>query len=330
VAVGASGVAELPLEPALEPGERLHIATLDGEVLLDAPFEDGERRSAPAADVWSFRIGETSVRVRAVEGPLAPPFPTRLSIEVSGSAVPPSLDFQASQAEPAAGVVTLDARGRGELALTPIASPVDLTLELQTAAGRVARQGRFDAPLGAIHARWDVDRREVVLTSPSPREVAFVSLFEASRRIGGSEVQLSRTEDGFFQGRLPLAERASPPTVVSASTTAEDAAVSVWFTTGDATLLASRADGLPVAYAREQARVAAVRRAISTLVSIALGLQVLVVLLLARVRTRAAGATAPDGDYAVVRKNPLREPGFVVVVVLVGVMFAMWGWLLRP
>jgi hypothetical protein len=31
-----------------------------------------------------------------------------------------------------------------------------------------------------------------------------------------------------------------------------------------------------------------------------------------------------------VRRNPLREPAFVVVVVLVGVMFALWGWLLRP
>jgi hypothetical protein len=68
----------------------------------------------------------------------------------------------------------------------------------------------------------------------------------------------------------------------------------------------------------------------STFVSIALGIQVLVVLLLARARSRGARAVPSEGDYALVRRNPLREPAFVVVVVLVGVMFALWGWLLRP
>jgi hypothetical protein len=338
--VGPSGVVEITLATPLEEGERLRITGPGQEVLLDALYQDGDRRSAPIAEGWSFRAGETSVRVRAMDGPLAPPFPSRISIEVTGSAIPPAVTYTAAQAEPAAGRVLLDARGRGELVLTPIASPVDLTLELVTPGGRVERQARLDAPLGAIHAALDASSEEVILTSLSPRDVAFVSLFDGKRRVGGSEVQLSRMEDGLSRGRLALREAfpgalpregAASPTIVTSSTAEEDAAVSVWFAGSEApALLVPRADGLPTAHSSEQARVASVRRAMSTFVSIALGVQVLVVLLLARARSRGAGSVPSDGDYAILRKNPLQEPAFVVVVVLVGVMFALWGWLLRP
>jgi hypothetical protein len=329
---GTSGVVELSLRTPLEEGERVRVTGPGGVVLLDAPFRDGERRHAPVAESWSFRAGEASVRVRAAEGPLAPPFPSRIEIEVSGPGAPPALGFVASQAEPTSGRIPLDARGRGELLLTPIASPVDLTLELDTPGGRVERQARLDAPLGAIHAGWNAARREVILTSLSPREVAFVSLFDGPRRLGGSEVHLSRTEDGLSRGHLTVAgEGATAPTIITASSADEDAAVSTWFVGSEPpALLTPRADGLPIAHADEQARVAGVRRAMSTFVSIALGIQVLVVLLLARARSRGARAVPSEGDYALVRRNPLREPAFVVVVVLVGVMFALWGWLLRP
>jgi hypothetical protein len=327
---GASGVVEISLATPLEQGEPLQVTGPGGEVLLDAPFQDGERREAPIPESWSFRVGETSVRVRTPEGPLAPPFPSRVALEVSGPRLPAALSFTASQAEPATGSIPLDARGRGEVVLTPIASPVDLTLGIETAEGRVERQARLDAPLGAIHASWDAAAKEVVLTSLSPREIVFVSLFDGERRSGGSEVRLSRTHDGLARGRLPIGGPRAPA-IVTASSADEDAAVSVWFAEGKApALLSARADGLPSAQAGEQARVASVRRAMSTFVSVALGVQVLVVLLLARARARGSRAVPSDGDYAVVRKSPLREPAFVVVVVLVGVMFALWGWLLRP
>lgn len=329
---GASGVVEIALATPLEAGEQLRVTGPGGEVLLDAPFQDGERRAAPIAESWSFRVGETSVRVRTPEGPFAPPFPSRVVLEVSGPRLPVALSFTASQAEPATGSIPLDARGRGELVLTPIASPVDLALGLETAEGRVERQARLEAPLGAIHASWDAAAKEVVLTSLSPREIVFVSLFDGERRSGGSEVRLSRTDDGLARGRLPVGgQRAAPPMIVTASSADEDAAVSVWFAEGEPpALLVARADGLPSAQAEELARVAGMRRAMSTFVSVTLGIQVLVVLLLARSRARDRRSVPSDGDYAVVRKSPLREPAFVVVVVLVGVMFALWGWLLRP
>jgi hypothetical protein len=341
------GTGELILSAPLSAGLPVKLHS-ESQLLLDSPFSAGEAQSAEVAMPWSFGQTGLRVHVRVENGDLAPPFPSVLKLATTrdGQPVDAEVEVTFASAEPETSRVSTGATGLARLPFTPIAAPVQLSVEANYRGERARKSGTLLTKLAAIHARDLGDAVE--LTSPSPREVAYFSVVGPGGREHGGEVDLNPTEDGFFRARI---EKPGGRLLLTSPTAAEDPArTAVWsfgatapFCDPEATLksqlcepipelLTLRLDSLPANEAREDRRVAAIRGKTLTFLSLALAVEIALVLLLARGRRATAPQVSEDNlnpDYAIKRSHPLAEPAFVVVLILVGVMFALWGWVLR-
>ena len=341
------GTGELRLSSPLSSGHQVKLHR-EGQLLLDSPFSAGEAQLAEVAMSWSFGQSGLRVFVRVVNGDLAPPFPSVLELATTRDLQPVDAEVEITfaSAEPETTRLNTGPTGGIRLPFTPIAAPVQLSVEANYRGELARKSGTLLTKLAAIHARDLGDAVE--LTSPSPREVAYFSVVGTLGREYGGEVALTPTEDGFFRARI---EKPRGGLLLTSPTPAEDPSrTAVWsfgatapYCDHEATLVSKlceripelltlRLDSLPANEAREDRRIAAIRGKTLTFLSLALAVEIALVLLLARGRRAPAPQVGEDNlnpDYAIKRSNPLAEPAFVVVLILVGVMFALWGWVLR-
>ncbi len=361
------GTAELGFDPPLHAGERLRVVE-GASVLFEGPVEEGRSDSVFVGDRWSFSapsvrgLPELVARARLRHGVLAPPFPATLEVTTTraGQPVDAEVAFTTVSAEPERGSARSGAEGVAKIELVPLGVPVRLTLEV-THEGDVARKSA-DLPgqMGAIVPT--LEGAALTLTSPSPRAVAYFSIFDEGGRSKGGEVPLVADPDDFFRGRVSDLELAARAVVVVTPHAVEDVSRAYAWRTRDEVgfcaasapalgcspvpeLLRVAADGGPKNRETEKARVADVRGTTKLLLSVALACEIALVLLLARSRcSSAAGvglrvgedglpeAPSPtdDPEYALRKVSPWSQPAFVVVLVLVAVMFALWAWLMTP
>lgn len=360
------GTGELTFDPPLAAGEKLRVA--EGEtVLLDGPLEEVPTETALVGDRWTFSTPNTRgmpnlvVEARLRHGVVAPPFPAVLEVSAKrgGQPVDAEVAFTTVTGEPEKGTVRTSSTGVAAIELTPLGVPVRISLEVEHEGDVARKSGDLPGQMGAIVASQD--GASLVLTSPSPRSAAYVSVFDARGRVRGGEVALGADPDGFFRGALTDVVLPTDAVVLVTPHAAEDAARAyAWRARDDAPfcaatkarldcvsapeLLRTAADGAPKNRAAEAARVASVRRTTTLLLSIALAVEVALVLLLARATKQPAQsglrvgedglpeAPSPtdDPDYAVRAVSPWSQPGFIVILVLVAVMFGLWAWLMTP
>jgi hypothetical protein len=222
-----SGLAEVRLELArpLDTDPLVRIEAGDGAVLAEGVVAlSGEnwRSSAQRRGGWlpgQQLPGQADsglwLRVAPSEGTFAVPFSSELVIEVtqgpalaaaSGGLVSgaqpvggATLELELSGAEPATARARSDAQGRARVELRPEEHAIVLRLNARASlpgAPELAGQwyGALPVTPGALHAELDGTR--LLVRSPIPRDVAFVSLVDSERRLAGYVLELTPDADG--------------------------------------------------------------------------------------------------------------------------------------
>lgn len=227
-----SGLAEVRLELArpLDTDPWVRIESDDGAVLAEGVVSlSGEnwRSSAQRRGGWlpgqqlpgQQLPGQADrglwLRVAPSEGTFAVPFSSELLIEVTrgpalaaassglvSGAEPVSgatLELELSGAEPSTATARSDAQGRARVALLPQEHAVVLRLGARASApGGPELAGRWYGALpvtpGALHAELDGSR--LLVRSPIPRDLAFVSLVDSERRLAGYVLELAPDAEG--------------------------------------------------------------------------------------------------------------------------------------
>lgn len=241
--------------------------------------------------------GDLSMRVDAVRGVLAAPFSEQLRISVEGGS-PVKLTLHATGADVTPEHLDIGPTGIGLVSIKPLAHQVDLDIE---AAAEGGGKGRWSGTLPIVPgAKWmapianDAAAKgevPIAITSPVPRERAYVSLWSEGGRVGGLVVPLARDDAGFFrgEGRAKIPPNARIFYASVAGDALEQGAGTVsWpivppqgaVSAGPLRLLS---DGVPAAVDREKKRAWAARRSAIYVVGAAGLLEVL--LLLFKVRT---------------------------------------------
>lgn len=351
------GTVELTLEPPAEEGEPLQVYAA-AELLFDGALGGDGGARAFLGDRWSFSAPSArggpplAVRVRLRHGVIAPPFRALVEVTTSrdGAPVDAAVSFTTVSGEPERGEVRTGSEGRAEIAIVPLGVPVRLSLEVAEAGDVARRSGDLPGQMGAIVPT--LDGEDVVLTSPSPRGAAYLSIFDERGRRGGGEATLAAEADGFFRGRIrDVHPPAGAVLLVSPHALEDEARAYVWraqdgsafcpeeptglLCTPAPTLARVVADGGPRVRTIEASRVAGVRRALTTFLSVALAIELALVLVIAR-RTRSPAPTSAresptdDAEYAIREVSAVRQPAFVVVLILVAGMFGLWAWLMTP
>jgi hypothetical protein len=231
-----SGLAEvrLELERPLDTDPSVRIETEDGALLAEGVVAlsgenwrsaarrrggwlPGQQLAGPAGD-------ELWLRVAPAEGTLAVPFSSELSIEVTrgpalaaasgglvSGAEPVSgatLQLELSGAEPGAATLRSDAQGRARLLIRPQEHAIVLRLGARAAAAGTSEltgqwYGALPVTPGALHAALDGTR--LLLRSPIPRDVAFVSLVDSEQRLAGYVLELTPDAEGGARASVELA-----------------------------------------------------------------------------------------------------------------------------
>lgn len=257
--------------------------------------------------------GDLSIRVDATRGVLAAPFPATLRVSIgeaedSRTSVRAELEISALGAElsPDGGVtaasplkLSTDARGLAELTVKPLAHQVELTI-LARATEKSARWvGSLPVTPGALWiAPPGKPDAPMVITSPSPRERAYLSFFSEEGRVFGAVVALSRDPQGFFQAEVTPVLPPSPRIlyVTVAGDPLEQGLGTVAFPLHPSEgAVAPRPlellfDGVPAAEVREKVRAWTARRAGLMVVGAAAVLSMLLILLRSRQAQRRLDA----------------------------------------
>ncbi len=360
------GTADVAFEPPLGADERVLI-TEGAVVLFDGVLEEGASERAFVGDRWSFStpsrhsLPDLEVKARVRHGVVAPPFKVILEVAASrgGKAADAAeVSFATVSGEPEKGTVRSGSDGLALLEIVPLGVPVRVSLEVTHEGDTARKSGDLPGQMGAIVPT--LDRTSLMLTSPSPRSAAYFSIFDERGRAFGGEVALVADADGFFRGAVSDSVPANAVVVLTPHAVEDVARAYVWRAqdqpgfcgVGGARLgcvptpelLRLAADGGPKNRQTERARIADVRRTTTLFLSIALALEVALVLLLSRSRGKGviaglrvgedglpeAPSPTDDPGYAIREASPWSQPAFVVVLVLVAVMFALWAWLMTP
>lgn len=231
-----SGLAEvrIELERPLDSDASVRIETDDGALLAEGAVAlSGENwRSAarrrggwlPGQQLPGQAGSELWLRVAPAQGTFAVPFSSELSIEVTrgpalaaasggsfSGALPVSgarLELELSGAEPSTATARSDAQGRARVAIRPQEHAIVLRLAARaSAAGAPELVGQWYGALpvtpGALHAELDGTR--LLVRSPIPRDVAFVSLVDSERRLAGYVLELTPDAEGGARASVELA-----------------------------------------------------------------------------------------------------------------------------
>lgn len=314
--LGPDGTAEVTLPPAggSDTGARV-VVTASGTA---RPLANGEVR-LPRDRWWSERRerggplpvpsrGPLTFRLLPARGIFAVPFAGTLWIELRERDQPAAAASLAARGE---GLTVLEpaaptnARGRTTLRLRPTAHVATLELEAHATSGS---EGRWLATLPVVAGALDATRvgpHTLALSSPIPRSAAYVTLIDARGRHGGATVPLQTLGDGTARGRVTLPHplpRDGWAVVSSERDLASPGAVG--WPLADATAawldgslhhpprsvtLTERLwlDGVGAAQAREDERLARLRRGTGCFVALALALELALLLLHWRRLTRA-------------------------------------------
>jgi hypothetical protein len=299
------------------------------------------------------------VRVEAVRGALAAPFPEAMRVFVtepvrSRLGVRSDLELTALGADvtpiaapnqpppPPPLKLATDDRGAARFVIKPLAHDVDLTVEAR--AGD--RRGRWEGTLPVIPGACWIDPAgapagPLTVVSPAPRERAYLSFWTEDGRAGGEVAQLHRDPDGFFRGQVAV-----PPVpwakllyaTVAGDPLEKGAGTVAWPLRPAEGAVAGRSidlllDGVPAARDREKARAWKARRYGMAVVGAAALLEILLLMLRSRDSQRKleehfTGEGAPKlsaeeraGLLGAARDRPLLRA--LVVVALVGLGFAI-------
>jgi hypothetical protein len=297
-ATGPDGVAEAILRSPqpLRGSVELRL-TRAGTVLAEGRVDLRAARpyAFQLASVGGTLQGELALRVDAVRGQFASPFPDPLRVSVLrsdgspvGAGVNLTLTVQGGEAVPPATVT--DARGSARVMLEPLSHAIDLTVEAKDPAGRTGRwEGHLPVRPGAIwldDARY-ASERKLILISPAPRDRAYVSVLGENGRIHGAAVPLARDPLGFFSGELtvpPVEDERLLFAIVAGDPLEQGAGTAAWPLTPSEGSPAMRAvepllDGLPDAEARESRRLSAARQVAAAMLAIGATLEVLMLVL---------------------------------------------------
>lgn len=236
--------ARVQLASPLREPARVRVESSEGQLLAEGNVElggnewrKGLRRTGGALP--GKRQGKLWVDVWAAEGALAVPFASELAIVVSGGGLDRSspdrvtgiqgiagaeLRVELSGAERTAPDAPLrtDERGRVRLGIRPLEHAILLQVRAHLPAGVDGTRGpdrpAFVAPVagpasgewygalpvtpGALHAA--LDGTQLVVRSPIPRDMAFVSLTDARYRLAGYLLPLQPDAEGGASASVPL------------------------------------------------------------------------------------------------------------------------------
>src|SRR6478736_5004328 len=219
------------------------------------------------------------------------PAPLSIRVEHAGTAVAFATLTVSVEGARLSGTKQLhsDERGRARVFFEPTELNPSVRIEARTEDGRI---GLIETPIsvvaGGMHAV--LANGELRIESAVPRSEAFYSLVSDRQRLAGGLVALEPNGRGGSVGTLPLSHSQSPSWVVVSSEVDQNSAAAIgWplasgtepaqtFDVADALLL----DGLPAAFAQEQARRSRVRWLTAAFIALAFALSV--VQLVGRVR----------------------------------------------
>lgn len=271
-----SALPEAPHEVAIAEGER---ELLRGKLRVERAV--WERRATRRGGFIELRRpAGVDFRVGLERGVLAVPFPDRLLVVLGKEGAPEqgvAIELEADGAELGASRVITDERGHAEVSITPRDHHVTLRVRAE-----------LDEPLrsslalpvvpGALDARRSGGR--LVVTSPVPRERAYVTLVTERYRLLGAELTLVPDAAGGASAELLLGALPNEPVwaVVSSAVDLESPARVGWPITAQVSEAKMTfdvpemllADGLPAAERRELARKRRVRFAVAGFCAIAL------------------------------------------------------------
>lgn len=265
---GANGVAEIELERALSPEDRVEVRS-HGEIVAagGVPPSDAGATVSTRAFASQAEGGGYSVRAMPERGAWVPPFAERIVLQVTKDGAPwtGTAKVSALSAEPAESEVAIDAAGTGSVELTAIAQPVMLSFEIPSADPQGAPIGlELSIPIhmSGMHVAA-APGDALLLSSPGPRDVAFVSFWSATSRIGGAVVPLEKDDRGFHRGTV-LAPPDAIAIVASGEANEAGPSTTTWPRPGKLGLasappLAVAVDGTREAVAKERRRVSFVR-----------------------------------------------------------------------
>lgn len=379
-ATGPDGIAEVQIAAPTPAHGRLEVQ-IEREGVRIAQGAIPLRRGAPVfatlgtipGTLVAPAPGDLFLRVDATRGVLAAPFPATLRVSIADpqdsglradlEISAPGADLSADGGLTAAAPLKLstDARGLATFTVKPLAHQVELTIVARAGEKSARWEGTLPVTPGAIWLAEPAPQAGAPLsiTSPSPRERAYLSFFSEEGRVFGAVVPLSRDPRGFYQGQVApvLPPYARLLYVSVAGDPREQGVGTVAFPLRPSEgAVAPRAlelllDGLPEAEAREKARAWAARRAGLLVVAAAALLTMLLILqrsqasqrkleahLIAASTARTGGEqdkesardAAPalsDADQASLLAAAREQPLLRVLVALavVGLAFAIMG-----
>jgi len=268
-ATGANGVTEIQLERPLDPADRVEVRRR-GEIIAAGALPRSEAAASVSNRAFASQAegGGFTVRAMPERGAWVPPFAERVALQVTKDGAPwaGTAKVSALSAEPAESDVTIDATGGGSVELTAIAQPVMLSFEIPSADPRsapVSLELSIPIHMSGMYVAA-ASEGPIILSSPGPRDVAFVSFWSATSRVGGAVVRLEKDERGFHRGALPDPPAETIAIVASGEANETGPSTTVWPRPGklglaSAPVLAVAVDGTREAVARERRRVSFVR-----------------------------------------------------------------------
>lgn len=242
-------------------------------VLATAPLSlaaEGEVKGPPS---WSVP-GPPEVKVILPRGHVVPEIPEQVLIEVeAGAEDRPTLDLRVTGGEHGASALRkTTCRGdtcRFTATVPVIAKAPAIRLAVDAGVGETTAHWEGDLPIvpgGVWLDRAALAQGVLAVRSATPRERVFVSKYGVTGRVWGTSIPLTTNEAGFSEGRLTLAGGIDHSIVTyrfSSEPSEPDDATIGWpglrMELVAGVPLRLLADGLPVAIAAEEARMARTR-----------------------------------------------------------------------
>lgn len=263
-----TGAAEALIDPPLSPGDRVRLShgedvLAEGELTGSSDEARVERRSVVA----TVQGSDLTLRVAPERGVLVPPFVerVRLTLARGGAPLAAELKVSALSADVTEATVTTGPRGEGAFSMMPLAQPVMLSFEVRGEGIEADAQASLDVVSSGMYIEPELDDGRIRVTSPGPRDRAFLSFYDDRGRARGSIVTLAKDERGFFRGTSIEAMPVGTIAIVASGDANEKGPSTVaWPAPGHigratAPELTLALDGVPPRADAEQKRVSAVR-----------------------------------------------------------------------
>lgn len=312
----ALGLGECVLSEPLPAGSELELRS--GETKLAR----GRTRELAAAEIAgdATLLGEASaegltLRAEVERGVVIPPFASTLRVVLGkkgGPGVAGELEYSVVNGEPAEGKLRSDAEGNARITLTPLAHPVIVNLKGQHEGASVSLEVNVEVEQSGIWAPVTKPGAPIELTSPAPREAAFVSLYGPGGRSAGGVVKLALDDRGFYRGTSEWVVPEDARGFVVSGDAGERGPSTVAWPVGErgafrAPVLGVVLDGVPFALNQERKRARWVRLGAVGLLSLAAALELALLLWTKRRAHRDIGELGEELDGALREGDASRD-----------------------